>query len=273
MGFLPRELRDLLVRVRPEGRHGRGLLRERHPPSGLHRRAEVLKEEQNGIEDEPQITSEVMHTRARHAYADWEEFAGEPQRLHLGAPQPGSRRGPLTTDRPSAWGLPLQAGPSTPARVADAVILSGLPERYVLPKRYLTNHFDQGTAQQNAGIWTTGPAGLDGMRLRGAPRLRPNLASDADKATVMAYLFAIDPLGGGYILSHAPYTCHKGQAGTPVTAEFDLRATDSFLPAGWRLMLVVDTADPFHDDANQPGTVITVTSGDGRASHLDLPLA
>ncbi|MEU7060243.1 CocE/NonD family hydrolase [Streptomyces sp. NPDC046197] len=231
-----------------------------------------LKDENNGIDHEPQITSEVMHTRIRHTYSRWEDFIGEAQRLYLGAPEAGPRRGPLGTVQPSGWSLSLQSGPSTPARVADAVILSGLLERFVLPKRYLTNHFDQGAAQQCVGIWSTGPASPGGTRLRGTPRLSLNLASTTGMATIVAYLCAVDPLGGGYIISHAPFTRHDGQAGTTVTAEFDLQATDFFLPAGWRLMLAVDTADPFYDTANEPSTVVTLTSEDGKASYLDLPV-
>jgi hypothetical protein len=40
-----------------------------------------------------------MHTRARHTYADWEEFTVGPQRLHRGAP-PGALP-PATPDGPS----------------------------------------------------------------------------------------------------------------------------------------------------------------------------
>ncbi|MFH8800967.1 CocE/NonD family hydrolase [Streptomyces sp. NPDC017936] len=233
-----------------------------------------LKDEDNGVENEPRITSEVMHTRVRHTYSDWEDFAGRAQRLYLGAPEAGGRRGLLGTGRPPSWGLSLQAGgPSTPARAADAVIISGLLERFVLPKRYLTHTFDQGAAQQHVGIWTTGPADPGGIRLRGTPRLSLNMASSTGMATVVAYLFAVDPLGGGYIISHAPFTHRDGRAGTPVTAGFDLQSADFFLPAGWRLMLAVDTHDPFYDSANESGTVITLTTEDSQASYLDLPVA
>jgi predicted acyl esterase len=232
-----------------------------------------LKDEDNGIDREPPIVSEVMHTRATRAYATWEDFTGTAEPLYLGVPGPGRGRGQLGPDKPQDWSLPLQAGPSTPAKVADAVIISGLLERFVLPKRYLTNHFDAGSAQQRVGIWSTGPAGAGGVRLRGTPRLHLSFRATTDKATFVAYLFAVDALGGGYILSHLPYTWHEGRAGAPVVAEADFQTVDCFVPQGWRLMLVVDTADPFYDNANQPGTTITLASQDGRASRVDLPVA
>ncbi|MFE1774730.1 CocE/NonD family hydrolase C-terminal non-catalytic domain-containing protein [Streptomyces sp. NPDC059008] len=52
-----------------------------------------------------------------------------------------------------------------------------------------------------------------------------------------------------------------------------LQATGYTVRAGHRLMLVLDTKDPFYGDANEPGGTITVTSPDGTAAHLKIPLA
>jgi hypothetical protein len=37
-------------------------------------------------------------------------------------------------------------------------------------------------------------------------------------------------------------------------------------------MPAIDTADPFYETANQPGTTITLTSPAGQESHPDLPI-
>jgi hypothetical protein len=115
----------------------------------------------------------------------------------------------------AGWSLSLHAGPSTPAKVADAVILTGLPERFVQPKRYLTNHFDAGSAHQCVAIWRTGPAGADGLRLRGTPRLRLTCTTATEQATLIAYLFAVDPVGGGYLITHAPFTATRSRRRSP----------------------------------------------------------
>ncbi|MFF2625211.1 hypothetical protein ACFVUN_05480 [Kitasatospora griseola] len=45
------------------------------------------------------------------------------------------------------------------------------------------------------------------------------------------------------------------------------------MPAGHRLMLVLDTEDPFYGDANEAGGKLTFSSPDSDPSYLDLPLA
>lgn len=232
-----------------------------------------LKDERNGIDEEDRIVSEVMFSRTTQTYATWEEFNRPDERLYLGAPTLWRGRGPLATEESTGWSLPVEASndKGTAVKVADAVIVTGLFERFVTPKRYLTNYFDFGSTRDSVAIWRTAPVGLSGLRLRGTPKLRVTYTPSTDRSTFIAYLFAVDPTGGGYIISHAPYTSLDGRAGQPVVAEPDFQATDFFVPAGWRVMLAIDSADAFYDNANEPGATLDFGSPAGHESYLDLP--
>ncbi|MDT3396004.1 CocE/NonD family hydrolase [Streptomyces sp. B1866] len=231
-----------------------------------------LKGERNGVDTEDQVTSEVMYTRAVETHATWDAFTDRTERLYLGAPGGPRGRGALSPVRSSGWSRAvLTGGPGTPARVADALLVTGLQERFAHPKRYATNRFDAGAFRSRAAVWQTGPAGRRGLRLRGVPVLRLTYVPAADQTTFVAYLFAADPVGGGHIVTHAPFTSHHDRAGRPATAEISLQATGFDVPSGWRVLLVLTTADPFYDNANQPDTTLAFTSPAGRESHLDLP--
>src|SRR5262249_1452644 len=94
--------------------------------------------------------------------------------------------------------------------------------------------------------------------------LRPASAT----GTVVAYLYDLDATGTGELVTHAPASWLAATPGAPMGLDVQLSATAYDVPAGHRLALVVDTADPLYLDANPPAAAITV---DG-PSYLDVPL-
>lgn len=109
-------------------------------------------------------------------------------------------------------------------------------------------------------------------QLRGVPRLRLTVAPSEPDTTFVAYLFDVNALGVARIITHAPYTLLGGVPKTPATVDIALQVTGYDVRAGHRLMLVVDSVDPFYGEpAKTPGT-ITITSPDEDPSYLDIPL-
>ena len=68
-----------------------------------------------------------------------------------------------------------------------------------------------------------------------------------------------------------PYSLRGATPGTPVTLEWALQAAAAEIPAGQRLVLVVDTRDARYTDASGGGT-LTFTSPVATPSVLNVPL-
>jgi hypothetical protein len=119
--------------------------------------------------------------------------------------------------------------------------------------------------RRDAAVWTSAPYPA-GTRLRGIPRLHLDLGPAAPSSgTVVAYLYDVDAVGHGRLLSHAP-SSWLATPGAPVDLPLQVTAAD--IPAGHRVGLVVDTRDPLYLDADVKGATITV----GDRSWLDLPV-
>ncbi|MEU0939437.1 CocE/NonD family hydrolase [Embleya sp. NPDC005971] len=225
-----------------------------------------LKGVDNDIDTEGEVVSEIMWHGPIEERSTWGAVTGRTERLYLSAPQNGGD-GTLT-DKPSGDGdVTFRAGTDTRATVADAIIFSGFAELAGLPRVYRTGKIDRA----NAGVWVTAPLPVV-TPLRGIPRLHLTYTVDAPESTLVAYLFAVGPRGLGHIITHAPFTRLLGEAGESVTVDIELQATGYNVPAGHRVMLVVDTIDPFYGAATVEGSTITIAPTESDPHHLDLPL-
>ncbi|MFF3608317.1 CocE/NonD family hydrolase C-terminal non-catalytic domain-containing protein [Streptomyces sp. NPDC002463] len=168
----------------------------------------------------------------------------------------------------SGWTTALATGTDTPATVADAIIKTGYAEMLGKPKVCPTDRI----SRTDAAVWAGEPLTAT-AKVRGIPRLRLTFQPSAANATFVAYLFDAAPGGNASIITHAPFTVRGAAPGEPVIADIALQAAGYNVPAGHRLMLVLDTKDPFYGDANEAGGKLTLSSPDGDPSYLDLPLA
>ncbi|WP_308120262.1 CocE/NonD family hydrolase [Streptomyces bambusae] len=227
-----------------------------------------LKGEANGIDKEGELVSQVMWSGTLEASATWHDSTGDPQRLYLTGAGADTGDGALTDKPENGWTRTIGTGADTPATVADSIIKAGYAEMAGNPKPYPTRDISR-TA---AGVWV-GPPLTRTARLRGTPGLQLNYASSNGGSTFVAHLFDVDPDDSAHIITHAPFTRTDGSTGEPEAVRLDLQATGYDVAAGHRLMLVIDTQDPFYADSNGQGTTLTVTSPDGNPSYLDIPLA
>ncbi len=122
-----------------------------------------------------------------------------------------------------------------------------------------------------AAAWQS-PVYGTAQRVRGTAHLHTTLTTTADKATVVAYLYDVDAAGVGKLITHAPQTWTGLTPGTPFTADFDLFSTAYDVPAGHRLAVVIDSADPLYIQHNPAGSRLTLSSPAGDPSWLSVPL-
>jgi hypothetical protein len=109
--------------------------------------------------------------------------------------------------------------------------------------------------------------------VRGAARLAITVTPDrSGPTTVVAYLYDVDRWGVGRLISHLPYTVPDGVAGAAVAIDSDFFITAHDIPAGHRVALVIDTADPLYLDATTAGTTVSVGSSTGQPAFVELPL-
>ncbi|MFI5619537.1 alpha/beta fold hydrolase [Streptomyces sp. NPDC051567] len=220
-----------------------------------------LKGVENGIDGEGQVLSEIMWSQALEPRPTWESLTGRVRRLFLA---PG---GELDEKPQTGWTAGVLTGTDTPATVADSVVLAGFAEIAGRPKAYPTDDIDRTVA----AVWASAPSD-EVTRLRGTPRLHLTYQAPSPRSSFIAYLFDTAPDGTAHIVTHAPFTDLVTGPGEPVSAEFDLQATAYDVPAGNRLLLVIDARDPFYGDSNLPRATLTFTSLEEKPSHLDLPL-
>lgn len=175
------------------------------------------------------------------SYADWADVTGSTTRY------------PLTPASFRAYGDTV-AGAGVVLLTNGLEALTGIPPLAWLPA----------VDRSRAAVWQTGFLSR-GAAVRGITRVHLTVTPSAPTGTVVAYLYDVDLLGTGRLVTHAPYTWLSG--GQQVI-DLALPATAWNVPAGHRLALVLDTEDPLYLDANPYGSAISV----GGASWVDVPL-
>ncbi|MFK0179038.1 CocE/NonD family hydrolase [Streptomyces xanthochromogenes] len=222
-------------------------------------------DETSGAED--QVGSEIMWGRALESRPTWDAATGTPERFYLTGPAEGGTDGGLLDKPTNGWHTTFSTGTDTPATVADQILVTGYAELAGLPKAYRTGKIDRNAA----GVWTTAPLPSRQL-LRGVPRLRLTVAPSAADSTFVAYLFDVNALGIARIVTHAPYTLLGAVPDEPATVDIALQVTGYDVKAGHRLMLVLESVDPFYGPAAETPGTITVTSPDEDPSYLEIPL-
>jgi predicted acyl esterase len=224
----------------------------------------------NGVGEDGNVHTEYMHNLFDlRKSADWQSYALPTRRFYLDRPRPGSTDGTLTSRPASGWTTTFDAGTDTPAQVAPQLVQTGVLERLGAPIVYETASI----SRRDAAVWVTEP--LAGpSQLTGNVRLRITVRPSAATATLVTHLFDVAPGSGkAKIITSAPFTLLNEREGEARTIDVQLQPADYRIPAGHQLALVIDTRDRFFADATVPGSQLEISSPDGTASYLELPLA
>ncbi|WP_171168285.1 CocE/NonD family hydrolase [Streptomyces sp. I05A-00742] len=228
----------------------------------------TLKDRANGVAEEPPVLIRPVNSgplfgvgHGFEGHPSWSAMTGPPRRLVLsgggslrdgpGAPASRARlvAGPGTVL--DGEHLPLQ-------NTVEALLGARVPRPLALVPR-------------GAGaVWTGYPSAAV-RQVRGTPRVHLTITPSSSRGTVVTYLYDVDALGNGTLMSYAPYTFRGRAPGSPFTAGFRLHATAYDVPKGHRLALVATTADSWFRSLNPPGSALTLSSSPASPSWVEVP--
>ncbi|MEU1282673.1 CocE/NonD family hydrolase C-terminal non-catalytic domain-containing protein [Kitasatospora sp. NPDC005856] len=209
---------------------------------------------------------EAAHREPRDSWAD--VTTGEETWYLTGVNGDGD--GALADKQNDGWARSFAAGVETKATAVDDVMDTGQKEWTGNPRPYVLGDFER----EHLLVWSTDPlTGSGGVarRIRGAAKVRLTVRSTEEAATLVAYLFDVDPDGNALIIAHEPYTVLGLTPGEDATVDWKLQPAAYDLADGHRLALVVNSRDQLYSYAAERGTV-TVGSPSGSESRLELPL-
>ncbi|MEU1940470.1 alpha/beta fold hydrolase [Streptomyces coeruleorubidus] len=218
--------------------------------------------------------NEIVTPADRESRPSWEDITTSTERWYLTATASGDDRdGGLAIEPETGWEREFTAGQPTEAIAADAVITSGQAEWNGNPKIYVTEKFDR----QNLAVWTSDPIAADShagaaRQIRGICELMLTVRSTAPSTTLVAYLFDLGPDSMARIITHEPLTLADLAPDQDQSATWKLQAAGYDLPPDHQLMLVLTSKDPLYSDASVDGSTTTISSPDGKAACLTLPL-
>lgn len=225
-----------------------------------------LKGRANGVAAEPKVRLATTGG-AWLGYADW--AAVQAGATTYGLTRPSgllSPTGSLGSGTATGWSHAITTALPT---VADSGIVMasgalqglGLPTTTSLPL----------VSRAGAAVWT-GPALSSRKVLAGAPRLRITVTPSQPQVSLFAYLYSVNALGVGELLSYKPWSLVNATPGRAQTLDIALEATAAEIPAGRRLALVVDTVDPRFAGRPRPLGTVTFSSPAGSPAQLVVPL-
>ncbi|MGE7437295.1 CocE/NonD family hydrolase [Kitasatospora sp. NPDC001175] len=212
------------------------------------------------------VELEVRPTGTHESYENWEATSTRTDRLRLGAPNrlgTGELDGPVGSD----WHTSVVGGTDSGADGGVPGLSGGLDQAIGLPPTVALP-----LLPRSAGaVWQSEPYS-EVQRIRGAARLHTTVTASAPEGTAFAYLYDVDALGIGKLISHAPQSWSGQQPGRAFALDVQLFATAYDLPAGHRLALVLDTKDPLYGGHTPLGSSVSFDSSATDPTELALPL-
>jgi predicted acyl esterase len=208
-----------------------------------------LKGTANGIDEERPVQVESRSGGGYEGYPSWAAMAGTTRETPLG----GTRRIRTGVDSGADGGIIFLS--SLLDQIGQAPPVVSVP---LLPRRF-------------AAVWQT-PRYTTAQRVRGTVRLHTTVTPSSEMGTLFAYVYDVNALGVGKLVTHAPYTFTGRAPGKSFALDLELYSTAYDVPAGHRLAVVVDTVDPLYIEHNPRGATITLSSPEDDPSRLSVPL-
>lgn len=224
-----------------------------------------LKRKANGVGGEPKVKLKSQNGTWR-SYADWNAVQNGRLTYSLTRPSGLVPTGGFTSAANTGWSYGVAAGVST---VADSgvVLLSGLMQGLGLN----TTASIPLIFRPAAAVWT-GPVSWSSQHLTGTPTVRVTLTPSRANASAMVYLYSVDLLGIGDLMTCKPVTLRNVTPGAAQTVTVDLEATSWDIGAGRYLALVIDTVDARFTTQSPLGASVSFSSPSAAPAQLVLPL-
>jgi predicted acyl esterase len=222
----------------------------------------------NGIDRQPPVRLRPQLQDGYENHPDWQSVSSTTRRLGLGA-RDWAGTGPLgpTGSSGTNWQTPIGTNLDSGAN-GGLILLSNLATQFLrIPPTVAVPLLPRPVA----AVWQSERYG-EAQRVRGAVRVHVSVTPSAERGSLVAYLYDVDALGVGRLVSHAPYTFLNRTPGSPFAADFALQAIAYDVPAGHRLALVVDTVDPLYLTHNPAWSTLTFGSPAGDPSWIEVPL-
>ncbi|MEV5963590.1 CocE/NonD family hydrolase [Kribbella sp. NPDC051952] len=197
-------------------------------------------------------------------YPNW-AAVGQARTSYLTKPTGLSRTGALQAQPQTGWSSAIGAGVPTIADSGVALVSGALQGLLSIPTGVVTPLVDRSFA----GVWS-GPVYTSGAVVSGTPKLHLTVKPSGPSTSLFAYLYDVDALGVGSLISHRPFTLRG--TGT-VAIDLRLEATSWEVPAGHHLVLAIDTVDPRYLGRSVIGTSVTFSSPADDPSWLSVPVA
>ncbi|GGU70564.1 hypothetical protein GCM10010211_40310 [Streptomyces albospinus] len=210
---------------------------------------------------------QVRRSGAEENYPDWRAVSSRTAHLRLGDPNVHGTGTLGTSTAGSGWHKEVAGGTDSGADGGIAELSGALDQFTGLPPTVLVPLLPR----SSAAVWQSEPYAT-AQRVRGAARLHTQITASAPQGTVFAYLYDVDALGVGKLISHAPQSWSGKTPGRAFPLDVSLFATAYDLPAGHRLALVLDTKDPLYGGRTPKGSSVSFGATAAGPSELTVPL-
>lgn len=228
--------------------------------------AHHLKGEDNGITAEQPVQLKTRSSGGYEGYPSWPAIASDHRRLALGEKNwlgTGDLGGGTDTGWKTKIGTNIDSGAN-----GGLIFLSQIADEYLkLPPMVSVPLLPR----PFAAVWQSDRYDSD-QRIRGTAKLHATLTPSASKGTVVAYLYDVNSLGVGKLVTHAPYTFRNKTPGEGFGVDLDLFSTAYDVPEGHRLALVIDTVDSLYHEHNPSWATVAFSSPADDPSWLSVPL-
>ncbi|MFE3653053.1 CocE/NonD family hydrolase [Streptomyces sp. NPDC059152] len=217
------------------------------------------------------VELEVRPGGGEENYPNWQAVSSRTDHLRLGRPDAhgtGTLGEPAGTGAAgTGWWRPVSGGTDSGADGGIAE-LSGLLDQVVgLPPTVVVPLLPRSAA----AVWQSAPYPT-ARHLRGVARLHTAVTASAPQGTAFAYLYDVNALGVGKLIAHAPQSWSGKRPGHAFPLDVTLFPTAYDLPAGHRLALVLDTADPLYGGSTPRGSGVSFGSPADGPAELAVPL-
>lgn len=200
-------------------------------------------------------------------YASWAAVQANPTVYGLTKPSGLiSPTGNLANANATGWSHGILTNVGTVSE-SGVVMISGLFQGLGLP----TTASIPLVNRSGAAVWST-PALTSARVLGGAPSLRVTVTPSQRNVSLFAYLYSVNALGVGELLSYKPVTLRDVTAGRAQTLDIEMEAAAAEIPAGRKLVLVIDTNDARYADRTSSFGSVSFSSPASAPSQLKVPM-
>jgi predicted acyl esterase len=201
-----------------------------------------LKGVNNGFMSQPPVTMKVKHTSTTVTFPSWPSSTVKTRTFYLG-PRAWNLSGKGTlntsTNRPSFTDL-IFSGLDTVATSGRVPVIDQLLEPVVpitVPMAAIS--------VVNGIVYQSGTLS-SGIKLRGTPKLNIWITPSLPQAELVVYLYDVDSLGFGTLVTHGPVSLHSATPGKTIQVSMELSATAWNVAPGHKLAIAIDTYDPLY---------------------------